>query len=82
MFVLISDPNQFIGAGRSPQGVDIPLGLGVRLAQHPDAMDAFGRLSPQRKAALIADIQASVSGDEAKRRIERAVRDLGRGAIR
>lgn len=70
--------NNFIGTGKNPNQdePDIPLGLGMELAQSPTAMDAFGRLSGVQKTEMIRHIQASSTGSEAKERIAQAVRSL------
>lgn len=68
----------FIGIGKNPNSnvPDIPLGLGMELAQSPQAMDAFGRLTNEQKTQMIRHIQASTTGDEAKERITQAVNSL------
>jgi len=66
----------FIGIGPNPDGVDLPLGFGMRLAQEPGAIDAFGALDEARKADVIHYIQACATGEEAKERIETAVTAL------
>ena len=71
----------FIGIGHNPEGPDLPLGFGMRLAQEPRAMDAFGELSEERKAQVVSYIQSSVTGDDAKDRIETAVSSLRDGNL-
>jgi uncharacterized protein YdeI (YjbR/CyaY-like superfamily) len=73
--------NTFIGTGRNPEGPDLPLGFGMRLAQEPRAMDTYGTLSDGQKAQVIGYIQASASGDDAQRRIETAVTSLRDGVL-
>ena len=68
--------DNFIGTGRNPHGLDLPLGLGMALAQEPKAMEAFGKMSQEQKDALIRQIQGAKQGGEAKRRIEEAVEQL------
>lgn len=70
--------SNFIGTGKNPNydEPDLPLGLGMELAQSPTAMDAFGRLTGVEKTQIIRHIQASSTGDEAKERIAQAVRSL------
>ena len=60
---------------------DIPLGFGMQLAQQPGAMEKFGRMSQAEREALIAHIQASKTGTEAKNRIADAVTGLGNGQL-
>lgn len=69
----------FIGMGHNPEGPDLPLGLSMRLAQEPEAIDGFGRLSSAEKAELISYIQACSTGVEAQTRIEDAINALKEG---
>jgi len=71
----------FIGIGHNPEGVDLPLGFGMRLAQEPRAMDTFGSLDEGGKNRVVSYIQAASSGDDAKNRIETAVNSLSHGQI-
>jgi uncharacterized protein YdeI (YjbR/CyaY-like superfamily) len=73
--------NTFIGTGRNPEGPDLPLGFGMRLAQDPRAMDTFGTLSEGQKAQVIGYIQSCCTGDDAERRIETAVSSLRDGHL-
>ena len=66
----------FTGMGHSPDGVDLPLGFGMQLAQQPKAMDAFGRLTTQQKAEVVRYIQGGATGDDAKRLIQDAIGKL------
>ena len=71
----------FIGTGHNPEGPDLPLGFGMRLAQEPAAMEAFGRLDADGKARVVGYIQGSHSGEEAENRVESAVTALRDGNI-
>jgi len=71
----------FIGTGHNPEGVDLPLGFGMRLAQEPRAMDTFGALDECGKNQVVSYIQAASNGEEAKNRIESAVSSLSCGRI-
>ncbi|MCL2034916.1 MAG: YdeI/OmpD-associated family protein [Oscillospiraceae bacterium] len=73
--------SNFIGTGHNPDGPDLPLGLGMQLAQNPKAMKAFGKMTNMEKSKMIAHIQASKTGDEAKTRLAQAVHDLGENKI-
>jgi len=73
--------SNFIGTGRNPDGPDLPLGFGMQLAQNPKAMEAFGKLTNLQKSKIIAHIQASKTGDEAKSRLTQAVTDLSENKI-
>ncbi|MDR0325982.1 MAG: YdeI/OmpD-associated family protein [Oscillospiraceae bacterium] len=73
--------NPFIGIGHNPEGPDLPLGLGMRLAQEPRAMDTFGTLNEGQKTQVISYIQAASTGDDAQNRIETAVTSLREGRL-
>lgn len=68
--------NNFIGIGKNPDGPDLPLGLGMELAQNPKAMNAFGRMSKSEKASMIRHIQGAATGEDAKNRISGAIQQL------
>ena len=59
---------------------DMPLGLGLRIAQDVRAMQAFSALSDERRQQLIGYVQAATTGEDAKARIRNAVSMLSRGA--
>lgn len=67
--------------GNNTDGPDLPLGLGMGLAQSPRAMEAFGRMSKEQRAALISHIQGAATGDDAKNRIAEAIQQLGEGQM-
>ena len=69
----------FIGIGHNPEGPDLPLGLGMQLAQEPAALTAFGRLTEPEKEAMVRYIQSCTTGEDAKMRIETAVGRLKQG---
>ena len=69
----------FIGTGRNPDGPDIPLGLGMQLAQSPKAMAVFGKMTNAQKSGLIRHIQGAPTGDAAKARVTGAVNQLEQG---
>ena len=71
----------FIGIGHNPEGPDLPLGFGMQLAQEPDAVASFGRLSKGDRAKVIQYIQAATTGDDAKRRVLGAVDGLKRNDL-
>lgn len=68
--------NNFIGIGKNPDGPDLPLGLGLGLAQNPEAMDTFGSMSKEQKANLIHHIQGATTGAEARERIDNTIMRL------
>ena len=69
----------FIGIGHNPDGPDLPMGLGMQLAQEPKALQAYGNLSHSEKEALINYIQSSTTGDDAKNRIMESISRLKNG---
>ena len=70
----------FIGIGQNPDGPDLPIGLGMRLAQEPRAMDTFGRMSNGQKQALIHYIQsAKETGVDVEQRMAEVVTSLRDG---
>ena len=69
----------FLGMGKSPDGIDLPLGLSMELTMHPQAAETFGRLNLEEKRAAIRYIQSGVSGEDAKRRIRNTVDQLSAG---
>ena len=71
----------FIGIGHNPEGVDLPLGLGMRLAQEPRAMDTFGSLDEEQKAQVVGYIQSGATGDDARELIETAINSLRDGQL-
>ncbi|MCL2843084.1 MAG: YdeI/OmpD-associated family protein [Oscillospiraceae bacterium] len=69
----------FIGMGKAPDGVDLPLGLSMGLSMHPRAMDTFGKMTHQEKTAAIQYVQSATTGQDAKRRIENAIQQMEHG---
>lgn len=58
------------------QAPDMPLGLTMSLAEDLEAMQTFSNLSPEGQAQIVSYIQGSITGDEAKIRIENVVEKL------
>lgn len=69
----------FIGTGKNPDGPDIPLGLGMQLAQSPKAMATFGKLTSAQKSGLIRHVQGATTGQGAKSLVEGAISQLEKG---
>ena len=69
----------FIGMGKSPDGIELPLGLSMGLTMHPDAAETFGKMSIAEKQSAIRYVQSGVSGEDAKRRIRNAVSQMEQG---
>jgi len=71
--------NAFIGMGKSPDGIDLPLGLSMELALHPHAAATFGKMDRTQKQAAIQYVQSCTSGEDAKRRIRNAIAQMENG---
>lgn len=71
----------FIGVGHNPEGPDLPLGFGMQLAQDPQAVETFGRMSRDEKRAVINYVQDCHTGDEAKQHVAHAVHCLHEGRM-
>ena len=69
----------FVGMGNNPDGKDLPLGFGLQLAQVPEAMDTFGRISQMERDAIVEYIQRCTDSEDAKNRIAAVVRGLRDG---
>lgn len=69
----------FVGVGKNPQGKDLPLGFGMRLAQSPEAMNTFGGLTQAKRDAIVDYIQGCTTSDDAKKRIATVVTGLKEG---
>ena len=70
------DQGTFIGVGPNPEGPDLPLGLGMQLAQNPKAMAVFGKMSKAEKAALVRHVQSAITGEGAESLMEDAINQL------
>ncbi|MDR1101275.1 MAG: YdeI/OmpD-associated family protein [Clostridiales bacterium] len=68
----------FIGTGKNPNPnePDIPLGLGMELAQNPKAMENFGKMSAERRADIINRVQNAKTGEDAKTNISQVISEL------
>ena len=71
----------FIGIGHNPEGPDLPLGLGMQLAQEPAAITAFGNMTEAQKESVVRYIQSCATGEDAKTRIDTVVERLKTGDI-
>ena len=69
----------FIGMGRAPDGIDLPLGLSMGLAMHPRAAETFYQMTPEERYAAIRYVQSGTSGEEAKGLIATAISRLEEG---
>lgn len=77
----MAEDSPFIGVGHNPEGPDLPLGFGMLLAQEPEAVARYGRLTNQQKEAVIHYIQSGMTGEDAKNRIANAVYGLRDGNL-
>lgn len=68
----------FVGLGKNPDpsGLDMPIGFGMELYQNSDALHCFAALSQDERNDIIRYIEASKTGEEAKERINNAVKNL------
>ena len=69
----------FIGMGNNPDGKDIPLGLGMQMAQDAEALNHFSNMTQPQRDGLIEYVQGAVTGDDAKHRIHAAIQGLKEG---
>ena len=71
----------FVGMGRNPdpEMPDIPIGLGMHIADNPAAMASFSKLDKEQKKQLIHYVQSAGTGEDASRRIRKAVDSLAQG---
>ena len=71
----------FIGMGINPDGPDLPVGLGTRLAEEPQGIANYGRLTKEQQLSVIQFIQGCKSGEDAQARIDQVVQHLKDGNI-
>lgn len=69
----------FIGMGNNPDGLDVPMGLGMQLTMHPKAHETFGKMNAEEKRDTIHYVQSGITGEDAKRRIENVIRRMEQG---
>lgn len=70
------ESSPFIGMGNNPDGPELPTGLSMHLAQEPQAVANYGKLTKEQQASLIQYIQNCSTGEDAKNRIAHAVQCL------
>ena len=66
----------FIGMGNNPDGPDLPIGLSMQLAQEPQAVTNYGRLTREEQAGVIQYIQNCATGEDVENRIAEVVQCL------
>lgn len=64
---------------RKSDAGNMPIGLMMSLAQHENAMKTFGRMDDEKQKSVIRYVEDSVTGEEAKQRIQDAVQNLDQG---
>ena len=72
----------FIGMGKAPDGIDLPLGLSMGLSMHPKAAETFGKMSAEEKHAAIRYVQSGITSEDAKHRISNAIDQMADGQMR
>jgi uncharacterized protein YdeI (YjbR/CyaY-like superfamily) len=58
---------------------DMPIGLMMSLAMHPDAMRNFSSLTDEKQSSVIHFVEDATTGAEARTRITNAVDQLENG---
>lgn len=71
----------FIGMGKAPDGIELPLGLSMELTMNPNAASTFGKMSIDQKRDAIRYVQGGTTGEDAKRRIENVVKRMEQGEM-
>jgi len=66
----------YTGIGINPDGPDLPLGFGMRLAESSEAVKNYAAMNKDEQTRLIKYIQGGETGDEAARRIAAALNGL------
>lgn len=54
----------------------LPIGFSLKLSQDLEAMQYFSNLSERNKEQVVSYVQGGTTGEEAKNRVEEAVRQL------
>ena len=73
--------DSFIGMGKAPDGIELPLGLSMELTMHPEAAATFGKMSVEQKRGAIQYVQGCTSGADAKKRIQNVVKRMEQGEM-
>ena len=73
------DERAFIGMGRNPHGKDIPLGLGMHMAQDAEALSKFSELTQPQRDRLVQYVHDSPTGDATVSRIAEVIQGLKDG---
>jgi uncharacterized protein YdeI (YjbR/CyaY-like superfamily) len=58
---------------------EMPIGLTMSLAMHPDAMRNFSLMSDDKQKSVIRYVEDSKTGEEAESRIKTSVQNLENG---
>lgn len=67
------------GPNNMGQGSDLPVALSMLLMENPLAMQRFNAMSKEEKTMVLKYVESGLSGEDAKLRIENAVKSLGEG---
>lgn len=65
----------------APNYRDLPLGLGISLAQDLEAMSNFGAMDREVQKRIIDYVQGGLTGEDAHRRVQEAVEHIKAGDI-
>lgn len=58
---------------------EMPIGLTMSLAMHPDAMRNFSLMDEEKQKSVIRYVEDSKTGEEAENRIKTSVQNLEKG---
>ena len=61
------------------QDLELPVGLGMRMALDMKAMTKFASLSQEEKKNLINYVESSTTGEEARNRVSEVISNLHNG---
>ncbi|HCW80975.1 MAG TPA: hypothetical protein DG942_07745 [Ruminococcaceae bacterium] len=64
----------------SRSAAEMPIGLMMSLAMHPEAMHSFGQMDDEKQQSVIRYVENAKTGEEAKNRIYSAIKDLENGS--
>ena len=66
---------------KESKAANMPVGLMVSLTKHQEAMKNFSMLDDEKQKSVIRYVRDSATGEEARRRIQSAVKNLEQGNI-
>lgn len=68
--------NSLTGSNSNAKEPELPIGFGMRLAQEPEAMQAYSSLSNTQKREVIHYMQAAATGKDSEYRVMSSVEKL------